>query len=175
MGLVQGPHGCTTGARKARTTGPGYPPHGRAAGIGRAPDARRPSQQRELPPSKRPTAIPAARDTLQGTRIKGRIPGLHTRTTRAQKNMGNRAQLPAQRRATGRWRAPGARRPSPRCEVPPPRGNPPPPPRLVTARRARKPKRQCRVPAPAYPRPQRVGSGPRLPAPRTGSPGRTST
>ena len=46
----------------------------------------------------------------------------------------------------------------------PPPGNLPPAPRHATPSRARKPKGQCRVPTPAHPRPQHVGSGPRLPA-----------
>ena len=45
VGLVLGPHAHATRARKTRATGPGRPPQGRAAGRGRAPDTRRPSQR----------------------------------------------------------------------------------------------------------------------------------
>ena len=49
-----------------------------------------------------------------------------------------------------------------------PRGDLPPPPRRATPSRARTPKGQSRAPTPAQPLPQQVGSGPCLPAPRTG-------
>ena len=56
----------------------------------------------------------------------------------------------------------------------PPQDGLQPPPRPATPRRARTPKGQCKAATPAQPRLQHVGSGPRLPAPRNGSWGRTS-
>ena len=44
MGPVLGPHAHTTGAWETRAVGPGCPPQGRAAGRGKVPDTRRPSQ-----------------------------------------------------------------------------------------------------------------------------------
>ena len=58
---------------------------------------------------------------------------------------------------------------------PPPRDGLPPPPRYAAPSRECRPKGQCWAPTPAHPHPQRVGSGPRQPALRTGSRGRTST
>ena len=267
-----------TRAHSTWATGPGYPPQGWAAGGGRAPGPRCPSQRRGAPaqrtPSRhphstractlcdrcwvctatpptprkrgqrrkvphpgRPPAAPTACNTRQGTHATGAVTGPHTRTAaptaRGQQTptlttrpedaqpgederltsgaphngaghppegclqpipqhaaahavgplLGPNAHIarardaratrlpgcPLQGRAAGRGRATDTRHPSQHSEVPPPRGDLPLPPRRATARRARRPMGQCRVPTPTQPRPRHAGSGPRPPASRGGS------
>ena len=56
----------------------------------------------------------------------------------------------------------------------PPRGRPPTTPSARSSHRACRPRRQCRAPTPACPRPQHVGGRPRRPAQRAGDRERNS-
>ena len=156
---------------------PGHPPRGRAAGGGRAPNPRRPSQRREAPPSwGRPPASPTARNAGSQERTLWGWCWVPTPTPPAPGKHGQRglAARPRDGRpGEGERLTPDAPHNGERS--PPPRDDLPPLPRRAPLRWARTPKGQCRAPMPAHPRPQRLGSGPRPPAPRTGSRGRTST
>ena len=130
---------------------------------------------RGTPPWGRPTAIPTAYNTSsQEHTLCGRC-WVPTPTPPAPGNHGQR-HLAARPRDGRPGEEAGLTPDAPHnSERSPPRSNLPPTPRRATPGNARTPKGQCRAPTPAHPHPQHVGSGHRLPAPRTGSRERTST
>ena len=174
VGPVLGPHAHTTRAWETRATGPGCPPQGRAAGRGRAPETRRPSQRWEVlppPPGRRP-APSASRDPPQGTHAKGAVPGPHARTpaptVRGQRTPTARpkdGQPGEDERLTSDTPHNGARHP-------PPQGRPPTTP---TARNAGSQERtlwgRCWVPTPTPPAPGKHGQRGLAARPRDGRPG----
>ena len=121
------------------------------------------------PPPGKPPATPAACGTPQGAHAKEPVPGPHTCTPAPTE----RGQTPAASRKDGQQQGEGERL---TADVPhdgarrPLRKRPPATPTMRnTVSQERAPCSQCWVPTPANPRTQQVGSGPRLPAPRTGS------
>ena len=93
------------------------------------------------------------------------VPGTHGQRVVAARPQG---------RAARRGKAPDAGRPSQRLEAMSP-GRPPTTPVARCPCTACTPKGQCRAPKPAQPSPQHAGLGPRQPAPRVDSRGRTHT
>ena len=85
MWPVQGPHTQTTRAQKKSATWPGQPPQGRAAGRGRAPDARRPSQRQEVCAPGATSCHPRGARQPQGTHARRPVLGLHTSIICAQR------------------------------------------------------------------------------------------
>ena len=85
--------------------------------------------------------------------------GPHTRSLLAGETRATGPGYLPERWSAGRGRAPDHRRPSHRRGGAPP-GKLTPTQRSAMPHRARKPKGQCRVPAPAHPHPQHVGSSP---------------
>ena len=173
MGLMMGPHAHTTRARETRATGPGCPPQGRAAGRGRAPDTRRPSQQRDVPlPRRHPPASPEAHNTLRDTPAKGTVPDPHTRTPAPTIGQRTPAARPEDRQpGEDEPRTPDAPQNVARH---PPQGDALPPLRqrkMPASKSAR-----CGASAGSSyshnPRPASMGNRARPPAPRTGNPER---
>ena len=126
---------------------------------------------RQHPPRGRPPATPLARNTSSQERT------LWGRSSRPQHpRPGNTGRgAPAARpkgRAAGGGTAPDNRRPSERWKADPP-GRPPITPAARSPQPTCKPKGQCWAPTAAHARPEHVGSGPRQPASRAGSRGRT--
>ena len=133
------------------------PLQGRAAGRGRAPNFRRPSQRREVPPPPgQPPASHAARQAQQGTKAEELGPGphacTHTATACGQQTLSvcpKDGQLAEDEHLTSDAPHKGARQPL--------RGHP-------TARNAasREPalRGRCRVPTPATPTPRKHGQRP---------------
>ena len=154
---------------------PDCPPQGRAAGGGRAPSLRRPSRRRRAPPPRgRPPATPAARNDGSPERVLWGRCWVPRPTSPETKKRGQRGL--AARPMDGR---PGEEeRLTPDApnsgEMSPPRGHLEPAPRRATPHRARTQKGQCRARKTGHRRPQHVGNGPRLPAPRTGGRERAS-
>ena len=156
VGPLLGPHAHTNRARETRATRPGWPPQGRAAGGGTAPDTTCPSQRRDVLPPEIPSAGPASRKFPQGTPAKRAVPGPHARIC-APKARGQRTPTPTTRL---KRRQPGE---DDRLASGAPHnsaGNPPrgrPPAGHTASRRAR-----CgagaRSPHPQQPRPGRTGN-----------------
>ena len=102
VGFVPGPHTHTPRAGETRTTGPAYPPQGRAAGRGRAPNLRRSSQRAEDPPlaNLQPPPWHASPSETRMPKGQCRVPtAAHPRPQR----LGSGLSLPP-RRAGGRGR-----------------------------------------------------------------------
>ena len=114
---VAGPARPHTRAHSTWTADPDCPPRGRAAGGGRAPDLRRPSQRHEAPPEGLPPAIPTARNAgPQKHTLWGRC-WVQTPTTPVSGRHGQRGLAARSVRwVAGRGKAPDTRHPSERLE-----------------------------------------------------------
>ena len=151
-------------------------PRGRKASSTRKikPQTSNPSRKHEAAPPGMPFCHPrgAQRWLARACNVEW-VPGSHTRTSRAQTA---KYQNPTPCLHDGQ---PGeGERPTPDAphngERSPSPGNLPPLPQNAMSSRACKQRGHCRVPLPAQRHPQHLGSGLRLPAPRTASRGRVS-
>ena len=170
-----GPPHPHTRAHSTWVADPDSPLRGRAPGGGTAAEFRRPSQQRKAPPSGTPSRHPrSVQRRLARAHAVGPVLGPHARTSRARDTRVAEPWPPAPkdgRPGKGQRLTPDAPHKGGR---PRPRDGPPPPPRHAAPHRACKPRGQCWASAPAHPRPQHVGSGPRQPAQRMRGQGRDS-
>ena len=127
------------------------------------------------PPRGHPSAIATARNNgSHGRTLWGRcwVP-MPTPTAPGTHRSRNPGSPPQSAGGRGRDSAPH-QMPLTTVEGHPPRGRPSSTPAARSPHRACKPRGQCRAPAPAHPRPQHMGSGPRQHAQRAGSRGRGS-
>ena len=159
-------------AHRTWVADPDSPPSVRAVGGGGAPDLRRPSQRRTAPLPGTLFRHPHSEQRRPArAHTVGPVLGPYTRINRTRGTRVAEPRLPApedRRLGEGQRLTPDA----------PHNGGRPPPsgtaPAAHSPQRACKPRRQCRAPTPAHPRPQHVVGGPRQPAQREGSRGRGS-
>ena len=175
QGDTAGPPHPHTRAHSTWVADPDSPPRGRAAREGGAPDLRRPSRRRKVPPLGTPFrhSHSAQRRPARAHAV-GPVLGSHAHTNRTRDTRVAEPRLPAPvdgRPREGKRLTPDAPHNGGR---PPPWGRPPASPAARSPYRARRPREQCWAPTAAHTHPQQVGSGPRQPAWRTGSRGRGS-
>ena len=155
-------------------TGRGTPAtrsRGRAAGVGTAPDTRRPSQWWKAPPPGTPFRHPHSEQRRPArAHAVGLVLGPHARTDRTRDTRVAEPRLPAPEDGgpgEGQRLTPDA--PNNGGRHAPPPGMAPHHPRGSSPHRACRPRGQCWAPTPTHPRPQHVGGGPQQPAQWAGS------
>ena len=166
-GTVLGPHTDTIAPTARGWRIPTARAVGGQSGEGERLTSDAPHNSGRHPPRGRPFRHPHSEQRRPATaRAVGPVLGPHARTDRTWNTQVAESRLPAPedgQPGEGQRLTPDAPDNSGR---PPPRGRPLTTP---TARRACRPRGQCRAPTPTHPRPQHVGGGPQQPAQWAGS------
>ena len=167
VGLVTGPYTHTPRTDRQWVAGPGRTPQGRAVGLGRAPNPRRPTPMQEAPPLAASCRPHSAQRQLARARVVELVTGAHAHTLRTHNQRVAGPGRTARGRAVGRGRAPSPGPPTSRQEGHPPGALMPPSKRSKPAHKSARSGVGDGSLRPHTPHRQPVGSGPRPHAPRT--------